>query len=269
MEALSESAASACPKCGYVRQPADRSPAWQCARCGVAMEKFLALARGAATPASAGRPTPARELPRLSFAARFASALPDLGAAWLFAWCWKNPLGWTPNLTASLAQVMLMQFFVVHSSVFLSALVSAEDASRRARAIAAVILIAFYIPVAGGFAWFHDAWWPFAAFAWLLLSQLIVGLLGRGPAEFEKKRLRYYWGNGAAFYIVFVFVAVFLPMPRFGFSDVRVPWSGWKIPPQEVIAWGFLYFSALAALKLFEKAEWIDRMDEPADEASP
>jgi len=30
-----------CPKCSYVRRPADSAPAWQCPRCGVAYDKVL------------------------------------------------------------------------------------------------------------------------------------------------------------------------------------------------------------------------------------
>jgi hypothetical protein len=29
-----------CPKCGYVRSPADANPAWQCPRCQIAYQKF-------------------------------------------------------------------------------------------------------------------------------------------------------------------------------------------------------------------------------------
>ena len=207
-------------------------------------------------------PTAAAATPeQVPFAFRFFSALPDLGTAWLFAWCWKNPLGWHPQLASQLGQVMLMEFWVVHSSIFLGALIGGE-ASRSAKAVAGLILVCFYIPVAGGFAWFNNALWPFAAFAWLLLSRVATGVLGRGPGDYEKKRMRYYWANGAGCYILFVFAAVLLPIPAFGFAHARVPWTGWSITPQEVIAWGFLYYAALAAMKLLENPASIQDMDE-------
>ena len=34
--------AVACPKCRYVRRPADTAPAWQCPSCGIAYAKFQA-----------------------------------------------------------------------------------------------------------------------------------------------------------------------------------------------------------------------------------
>ena len=40
-----------CPKCGYMRQAADRAPDTECPRCGVIFAKYLdALARGKASP---------------------------------------------------------------------------------------------------------------------------------------------------------------------------------------------------------------------------
>jgi ribosomal protein L37AE/L43A len=34
--------AAVCPKCSYVRQPADKAPAWQCPGCGIAYAKYAA-----------------------------------------------------------------------------------------------------------------------------------------------------------------------------------------------------------------------------------
>jgi hypothetical protein len=50
-----------CPKCGYIRTPADTGPAWQCPACGIAYDKYTAyLARvqtGAPVP-GAREPAP-------------------------------------------------------------------------------------------------------------------------------------------------------------------------------------------------------------------
>jgi hypothetical protein len=221
---------------------------------------FPRLAQVAARMSAA---VPAAPQPELPFFSRILSAAPDLAMAWLFAWCWKNPLGWHPQLTQNLASIMLMEFFAMHASAFLGALVASE-ASRKSKLAASLVLLAIYIPVAGGFAWTSNALWPFGAFVWLLLSRIGMALVGRGPSDFEKKRMQFYWGNSAAFFIVFVFVALLLPVPAFGFASARVPWSGWQILPQQVICWGFLYFSAVAALKLFEKPSWIESMGKPA-----
>jgi hypothetical protein len=244
-----------------VRRPADSAPAWQCPGCGVAIEKFLASQRPA--PAAAAVPVAPASAPAvpqgIPFLSRLASAAPDIGSAWLFAWCWKNPLGWHPQLTMNLGQIMLMEFFAVHASAMLGGLASSE-ASRASKLTASLGLLVIYLPIAGGFAWANNALWPFAAFVWLLLSRTGTALTGRGASAFEKKRMQFYWGNGAACFIVFAFVAVLLPVPEFGFAKMRVPWSGWQIRPQQVLCWGFLYFSALAAMKLLENPRWIENM---------
>src|SRR5688572_27313948 len=109
-----------------MRRPADSAPAWQCPRCGVAIEKFLASQRPASAAAAVPiAPAAAPAVPQaIPFLSRVASAAPDIGSAWLFAWCWKNPLGWHPQLTMNLGQIMLMEFLAVHASGMLGGLAS-------------------------------------------------------------------------------------------------------------------------------------------------
>jgi len=40
-----------CPKCGYLRQPSDTAPDWQCPACGVVYAKALQASQAAAPPA--------------------------------------------------------------------------------------------------------------------------------------------------------------------------------------------------------------------------
>jgi predicted RNA-binding Zn-ribbon protein involved in translation (DUF1610 family) len=266
---VSAAGSAGCPKCGYVRKPQDSAPAWQCPSCGIAIEKYLATRQAAAaTPAPVVTFAPVAPVPGLSFASRLGSALPDLGTAWLFAWCWKNPLGWQPGLAAALGQIVLMEFLVAHSGAFFAALVSAEPGAgaSRGKLGAALLLCLIYLPFAAAFAAGNGSWWPLGAFAWLLAGRVAMVANSRGWSEFEKKRLHFYWGNGAALYILFCFAAVVLPVPALGFERARVPWSGWAISPQHVMCWGVLYFSALAAMKLLENPRWIESM--PGQEAS-
>ena len=209
----------------------------------------------------------AAPLPEISLASRVGSALPDIATAWVFGWCWMHPLAWRVDLTAALGQIVLMEFLVVHSSAFFAGMVS-SDADGRSKLGAGLLLSLIYLPFAAAFAASNGSWWPLAAFAWLLLGRLAMVANSRGWSDFEKKRLRFYWGNSAALYILFAFVAVFLPVPAFGFAGVRVPWQGWAIPPQDVICWGFLYFSAVAAMKLLENPRWIASMPDQEATAS-
>lgn len=248
----------ACPKCGYERKPSDTAPDWQCPACGIAIAKYRAKAADAQALTASLKPDLSQL--RLPFPARLASAAPDLALAGLFLWCWRSPMAWRPTLASELGMMMLMEFFVIHAGVFFFA----------AGGVAVLlVLLALYLAVGGAFAYFHGGWWPVVAFGALLASQAVTAsvFLGRGPATFAKKRQFFYWGQGAACYILLGFVALMLPMPRLGFGSAAGRgyfWdSWWRIPPHEVMAWGFLAFGALGLIKLLEKPEWIEQQESP------
>lgn len=280
--------ASVCPKCGYARQASDTAPDWQCPSCGVAIEKYRALqqadaavvqksieaAAGAAAAMSAAAANPVTAAlvtqqhwietpPRLPLERRLGAAFPDIALAALFLWCWIAPHAWRPTLAGELGLMLLMEFFALHSSVFLVA--GSGEGGTGAKIMVAFFVMLFYIPVAGAFAWWHGGWWPVLAFVWLLGSRVATMLSGQGSDAFEEMRGRYYWGTAGAFYIIGAFAALLLPMPRLGFDwKTSYQWPAfWRIPPWEVMAWGVLYFGALGLAKLLEKPEWI--VAEPED----
>ena len=184
----------------------------------------------------------------------------DLLMAALFLWCWLKPGAWRPTLASELGTIMVMEFFVIHASMLL---VIGADAPLGSRITTGFMVMLFYIPVAGAFAWWQGGWWPVLAFAWLLSSRVAAMLAGRGSAAFEARRGRYYWANGLGFYVLLVLVVLMLPMPQLGFARAGdYVWSGRILrPPHEVIAWGFLYFAAQAVVKLLERPEWIAASD--------
>jgi hypothetical protein len=202
--------------------------------------------------------------PRLPLERRLGSALPDLLLAGLFLWCWMRPGSWRPTLVSELGLLMLMEFFVVHSSVFL---VAAGSAGTGARLTTAAVVMLFYIPVAGAFAWWHGGWWPVLGFAALLTSRVATMLAGQGSDAFEAKRGRYYWANAGGWYIFAALLAILLlPLPKLGFTlRADYVWDRfWSIPPHEVMAWGFLYFAGQGVMKAIEKPQWIAGWDEQA-----
>lgn len=252
----------ACPKCGYERKPSDSAPDWQCPACGIAIAKYRAKAVEAQALTAGFKPGLSQL--QLSFPARLASAAPDLALAGLFLWCWYSPVGLRPTLASELGVLMLMEFFVIHSGFFFLAATPDPDSGMTARVFGVLfVVLGFYLVVGGAFIFFHGGWWPALALGWLMLSQFLSVLVTRGPPDFAKKRQVFYWANGAGYYIVFGFVAVLLPMPQMGFGSRRghgYIWdSWWSIPPQEVMAWGFLTFGALAVTKLLERPEWIEQ----------
>jgi hypothetical protein len=258
--------APACPKCGYVRKAGDTAPAWQCPSCHIAIEKFRAsLSPAAAAPAQAA---PAAVPPQLPLGRRLGSALPDLFLAALFLWCWMKPGAWRASLPADLGLLMLMEFFVIHSSIFLVAAGGAGSAGARLTTIALVVF--FYMPVAGAFAWWHGGWWPVLGFAALLTSRVATMLAGQGNDAFEAKRGQYYWVNAGGAYILAALLAILLlPLPELGFKfSMPQGWGQtWKVKPHEVMAWGFLYFAVEGALKALERPEWIAQWGQKPPEA--
>jgi len=256
----------ACPKCGYTRKATDTAPDWQCPACGIAIHKYQAnLAEAQALKATIVADSSHTE-PRLALPNRVASAAPDLATAALFLWCWLAPTAWRPTLASELGSLMMMEFFAIHAGMFLGGTASVQREAIGVRLVAAAIVIAFYVPVAGAFAYFHFGWGAFLAFGWLLLARVISMLAGQGSGEFESKRQRFYWGTSVACYVLLVLVVIVLPMPQLGFRNAAdVFWGkGWAVRPQEIIAWGFLYFGALAVTKLCERSEWVERGSEPA-----
>ena len=200
-------------------------------------------------------------LPQPPFAAKLASAIPDIGTASLFAWCWADPVALRPELASALGLVMLMEFLVVHSSVFIGALMASDTRPAR-KAVGALFLTVVYLFFAASFAFSQGSWWPFAAFFWLLLSRMAAAHASRGADMAEGRRMLFHWFGGIALYILGATAIRSLPVPSGGFAEVAVPWKGWSVLPQEVMAWGLLYYGALALLKLLERREWFTRADD-------
>lgn len=153
-----------------------------------------------------------------------------------------------------------MEFFALHSGMFLGGAASVQRESIGVRLVTAMMVMAFYVPVASAFAYFHSGWSAFVGFGWLLLARVVCMLAGQGSGEFESKRMRFYWGAGVSYYVFCIMLALFLPLPQAGFRNAtNVIWEKWwAIAPVTVIAWGFLYFASMAATKLFERPEWIE-----------
>jgi hypothetical protein len=244
----------------------DAAPAWQCPVCGIAIAKYQASLVQAKGLGAAIVAVPEQTEPGLAPLNRVTAAAPDVATACLFLWCWLAPAAWRPTLASELGLLMLMEFFALHSGMFLGGTASVQRESIGVRLVTAMIVMAFYVPVAGAFAYFHGGWSPFLVFGWLLLTRVISMLAGQGSGEFESKRQRFYWGAGVGYYVVCIIPVLLLPVPQLGLRNATdLFWDKWWVAkPQEVIAWGFLYFGALAVTKLCEKPEWIERQDEPA-----
>lgn len=182
------------------------------------------------------------------------AALPDvaLGAVYLTAWVAPGTFG--SDVIPGLVLLMLLEFIIVHSSVFLgSAVISTEPPARKARGILGIG--ASYTLFVAGFAIGFRTWWPVISFWGLTINRLLSVLLGQAPSGEEKLFLRRSWAVTAMAYLCFAGLTTVLPLPRLGVTGAfrdGLPGSGlWISEPHRALAFGFLYFTAVGISELF------------------
>jgi hypothetical protein len=191
----------------------------------------------------------------LDFLRRLFSAAPDAVTALVFAAAWVAPLHWGRDLVGNLMLVMMLEFLVVHSGGFIGMAVVNPEVGRRAKTLAVLGFGAFYMLFALAFALAFHRLWAVWAFTWLLGSKLATVWLSPAAPTREVERQKSLWGLSVALYVLGVFVTVILPLPRLGITpevvaQLGIPGSGlWVERPHTVIAFGLLYFGALAAVK--------------------
>lgn len=186
---------------------------------------------------------------------RIASAAPDGVTALVYAITWCAPFSFGIGTVKALMLVMLMEFVLVHASGFFFAVALGGRGSRIARSLVLLGLGLFYLGFVAAFAFAFDAYWPYAAFAWLLLSRLAWIWGSPRSREHERERQQLAWVASVVLYILGAFVTVLPIIPRLGLSTEVVPQLGltgsghWIEHPESVIAFGMLYFGAQAWLK--------------------
>lgn len=184
-------------------------------------------------------------------AARLLAALPDSITAVVFLSLWIAPLWLGADGVRNAMLVMLVEFVLVHASVFLgSAVLGTESTARRLATLLGFTL--FYGLFVAAFAFAFKAWWPFAAFAWLLVGKIAIALDRSRSAPERLRRMQSEQGLATITYLGGVFATTLLPLPRLGLGAEVVPQLGlpggglWVDRPHTVIAFGVFYFGLLA-----------------------
>lgn len=192
---------------------------------------------------------------RASLPSRLLSALPDAGMAAFFGLLWIAPTVLAPGAIKTGMLIMLVEFILIHASALLGSMLLGEKASTRQKLGVMLGLGALYLLFIAAFALAFQQWWPIVAFVWLMLGKASLAFDRGLPNAERQHRLQATWAASCLFYIVGVFLTVFLPVPRLGIthavvSAAQLPGSGlWVDRPQTVIAFGFVYFAALAWIK--------------------
>lgn len=187
--------------------------------------------------------------------ASVVSALPDLTLGLTFLVTWFQPYRFGDRMVKHLVAIMLLEFIIIHSSVFMgTAAISSSTTGQKLKTLAGFGLL--YSLFAGAFSLGFQTPWPLIAFWGLTLNRLLRVIIGGAFSEDEKTLMLAEWAMATVFYLLFVFATVILPVPRFGItravvSDQEFSGSGlWIDEPHRAIAFGFLYFTTLGLASL-------------------
>ncbi len=186
---------------------------------------------------------------------RAIAALPDALTGLYFLSLWLFPLMFGPHAVRNGMLLMLVEFLLLHASIFLgnTAFSPGMPRAKKVRRMGGfAVLYGLFI---GAWALAFEAWWPLLAFAWLLAIKF-SGVFGHDVDNaIRLQRLQNTWAIGTLAYVGGVLLTTLLWVPRLGItSDVQtqlgIPGNGlWVDHPQKVIAFGCLYFGTLALTK--------------------
>lgn len=185
---------------------------------------------------------------------RLLAALPDTLTAALFLSTWIAPQWLGIEHIGNLMMVMVIEFFVVHSSGFYAG-IAASEAARPKRVLAMLALMAVYGLFMLLFYAVSKNVWPIYAFLWLLASRFVHVLVA--PADSEQAILRAVrlWAVSVAAYVLGAFATILLPLPPLGITPAvmaALPFDSfgeWSVHPHTVLAFGTLYFAVQAWAK--------------------
>lgn len=181
---------------------------------------------------------------------RALSATPDAITASVFLMLWVAPFAFGESGVRNGMLLMLVEFILIHATAMMGATV--EERSGRVAKIR--VLIGFgllYALFIGAFAFAFREWWPVYAFLWLLLAKL-MRLFTAADSDEARWQRHSDWALTCMLYLGGVFATLFLPLPRLGITRDIQPQLGiegggeWVDNPHIVIAFGALYFGALA-----------------------
>jgi hypothetical protein len=202
-------------------------------------------------------------------------AAPDLVLAFVFAAHWINR-GWlSTDMTPHLVSVMLIEFVVIHASMFLIATKESQmldDDKGRKTALGLAVLYSLF---AGGISMAFKSWWPFFIFWGLMINRSMAYLFApRGMTIARRKLiLQGNWIVSFIGYLFLVIVTAAAPIPQLDAARSLTSYGidaegGWVTDPEKALVAGMLYFGFLGLLELFGekfyvKTEYLDQEGKP------
>jgi hypothetical protein len=187
--------------------------------------------------------------------ADIASSVPDLLLAGSFLAAWVDPSIRGVPTVRRLVAIVLLEFFIVHSSGFMGA-IAVGDRRKRTTIAMTLGLAAFYTLFLAAFSAAFNDWWLLGSF-WLLLVNRLLGLImGQPPDEKRQSFIMGSWAVSVAAYLFAVSVGAVSEPPPLGITAGVIQAQGftmgglWTEHPQTALAAGAIYFAIMGTWEL-------------------
>ena len=182
------------------------------------------------------------------------SSIPFFLLAVVFVRTWVRPFAYRERTVRYLVYLMVLEFFVVHSSAALGG-TALGDMDGMKKTLILLGLLVFYFLFTGALSWTCKSPWPLISFWGLTLSKLYSYVFDP-PTVQAAESMKASWAFMTAAYLLGAFASVLLPIPRLGITaDVvarqHFTASGlWIEQPQRAVAFGTVYFTLLGVFEL-------------------
>jgi hypothetical protein len=186
---------------------------------------------------------------------RLFLALPDVVTSVFMLTAWIAPAVFGPEGVRNLAMTVVIECFVVLLSVLYGVQKANPDSSRPKRLLPFIVFaVIFTLFIAFFSALFHTIW-PLISFGWLCISRF-ASLWSHPDLTNQEDRLLSVWLVSPLFYFVGIFLIVlFVRPPPLGLTPAFIASmdlsdiGGWMTKPYYELAFGFVYFGAVALFK--------------------
>lgn len=186
------------------------------------------------------------------------AALPNLALAAWFVIGWAAPRWIGEGAAGTLPGIVVLEFIIIHASVGLVGL-PAKIAQgfpeqrwwQTPRAVTGWLLLMYSIFAICISVAFKSAW-LFVGF-WVLIGNKFIDdrLTPAAQAEVRKNQHMARWSTSAAIYLVLVGGSAAVPVPRLGAYSVSEGDGLWDVHPEQAVAMGAVYYTALALCELY------------------
>jgi len=184
------------------------------------------------------------------------TAGPDLIMGLAFLATWIEPTALGEDMQIYFFMIMLLEFITIHSAAFMGWAIFVGT-SKLMKVLRVIGLGLFYSLFVWAFASANNELWALGAFWLLVLNRIMAVLFGDGNSASFQMALVANWGIGVFCYVMVIMIALFLPIPKFGWTNeyvqqLTMPRAGLCFEDtQSMLATGFLYFSAVGIVELY------------------